>query len=460
MNLLLYGVLLANVWPQFRGPNSAGLADDAALPTEIGPSKNLLWKVDLPAGKSSPVFAGDRIFLTGHDGDKLLTLCLDRPSGRELWRRDVARSRTERRHKLNDPAAPTPVTDGRNVYAFFADFGLVAYSGEGKELWRVPLDPMPSMQGVASSPLLHGSRLILVVDQADGSYMMALDARTGETLWKRARRPAPGGAYSTPIVFRTSKGEEQLVTFSPFELAGFSLDKGDKLWWFGGLPPQPQSTPLASGGTIFAFAKSFFGDAAPVIHPFAAVIEQVDKNKDGKIQKDEAPDGPGKQFFNIVDRNRDGALDAAEWAGMAEAAAPKSTLVAIRPDGRGDLTQTAQLWRHDKGIPNVPSPLAYRGLLYTLQNGGILTAIDPATGSIRKQGRLTGALGDFYASPVASGGHLYMANQNGQVAVVRAGADWEVVSVADLQDDCFATPAIVDGKLYVRTSRALWSFGN
>ena len=458
MNLLVYGILLANVWPQFRGPNATGISEDAALPTEFGASKNLLWKVDLPLGKSSPVFAGDRIFLTGHDGDKLITLCVDRRTGREQWRHDIARPRAERRHKLNDAAAPTPVTDGNNVYVFFADFGLVAYSRVGKELWRVPLDAMPSMQGVASSPLLHGNKLILVVDQAQGSYMMAVNTRSGETIWRHDRRPAPGGAYSTPIVFRASKGEEQLVTFSPFELAGFSLDKGEKVWWFGGLPPQPQSTPLAMDGVIYAFAKSFFGDAVPVIHPYSVVIEQADKNKDGRIQKDEAPEGPAKQFFGVVDRNKDGVVDETEWVGMVEAAAPKSVLLAIKPEGRGDLTQKAALWRFEKNIPNVPSPLLYRGVLYTVQNGGILSALDPATGAIRKQGRLTGALGDYYASPVASGGHLYAANQNGQVAVVKAGADWEVVSVNNLDDDFFATPAIVDGKLYVRTGRALWAF--
>lgn len=459
MNLLVVGILMANVWPQFRGPDSTGVSGDAAIPTEFGPSKNLVWKADLPPGKSSPVFAGDRIFVTGHDGDKLLTLALDRRSGRELWRGAVVRSRSERRHKLNDAAAPTPVTDGTNVYSFFADFGLVAYSGEGKELWRVQLDPMPSMQGVSASPLLNGNKLILVVDQAEGSYMMAVNTRGGETIWKRDRRPAPGGAYSTPIVFRSARGEDQLVTSSPFELAGFSLDTGDKLWWFGGLPPQPKSTPLAMDGVIYAFSKSFFGDAVPAIHPYKMVLEQNDKNKDGKIQKDEAPEGPAKQFFGVVDRNKDGVVDESEWAGMAEAAEPKSVLIAIKPEGRGDLTRKAGLWRFEKNIPDVPSPLLYRGVLYMVQNGGILTALDPATGAVKKQGRLTGALGDYYASPVASGGYLYLANQNGQVAVVKGGADWDVVAVNYLDDDCYATPAIVDAKLYVRTGHALWSFG-
>lgn len=370
MNFLVYALLFANNWTQFRGPGSNGVSDSAKLPTGIGPSKGVAWKVDLPPGKSSPVLAGNRIFVTAHDGSQLLTLCLDRATGREQWRAAIPAPRAERRHKLNDAAAPTPVTDGRNVYVFFADFGLAAYSVQGKELWRVPLDPMPSMQGVAGSPVLHGNRLILVVDQAQGSYMIAVNTRNGETLWKQERRPAPGGAYSTPVVFRDSKGEEQLVTFSPFELAGFSLTTGEKLWWVGGLPPQPKATPVAHNGVIYAHAVSFFGDSVAAIHPFNVVIVQNDKNQDGKIQKEEAPDGPAKQFFGVVDRNKDGAVDGTEWAGMAEVAAPKSAIVAVKPQGRGDLTESALLWKVERNVPGVPSPLLYQGVLYMLQNGG------------------------------------------------------------------------------------------
>ena len=118
-----------------------------------------------------------------------------------LWRREVVRSRQEKRNKLNDAAAPTAVTDGVNVYAFFADFGLVSFSSSGEERWRMELPPMPSMQGVAASPILAGNKLLLVVDQAQNSYMLALDVRNGETLWRKQRKPAPGGAYASPVRF-------------------------------------------------------------------------------------------------------------------------------------------------------------------------------------------------------------------------------------------------------------------
>ncbi len=458
MNTVLMGLLFANAWTQFRGPNSTGAAPEAKVPHEFGPAKNLVWKADLPPGKSSPVFAGNRIFVTAHDGEKLLTIAVDRKSGKELWRRDVIRSRTEKRNKLNDAAAATPVTDAKGVYSFFPDYGLVAYDVNGRERWKLPLDPMPSMQGVASSPIVHGDKLIMVSDQAESSYMMAVNTRNGETIWKQQRRAAPGGAYSSPVIYRTGKGEEQLITFSAYELIAYSPATGEKLWWVGGLPTQPKSTPMIADGVIYAYARSFFGDAVPLIRVFAAELEVSDKNKDGKLQKEETPEGPAKQYFGIVDRNKDGGIDATEWAVMKEAVEAKSAFVAVKPNGRGDLTQSAVLWRMERNMSDVPSPLVYKGVLYMVQNGGIFSTLDPATGKVSKQGRLTGALGDYYASPVAAGGVVLAANQTGQVSVIRAGSDWEVVSVNNLDDDLFATPAVVDDALFVRTGKALWCF--
>lgn len=443
-------------WRQFRGPNSGGVSESKGVPVEFGPARNVVWKTVLPAGKSSPVFTREKIFLTGHEGETLITLAVDRASGRVLWRSEIHRSRQERRNKLNDAAAPTPVTDGENVFAFFADFGLVSYDAAGKERWRMALPPMPSMQGVSASPLLAGGRLLLVVDQAESSYMLAIDPRNGETLWKKERRPAPGGAYASPVSF----GSDQFITFSPFELAAFSVATGEKLWWVSGLPPQPKATPLVVGDTIYAYARSFFGDALPVIPVFTTALEQNDANKDGALQKEEAPTGPAKQFFGVVDRNKDGKVDAKEWDTMMEVAAPKSTLLAIRPQGRGDLTTKAIRWQFFRNIPDVPTPLLYGDSLYMVQNGGILSALDPATGAVRKQGRLTGALGDYYASPVAADGKIFATNQEGKIAVVRAGSEWEVLAVNDMEEECYATPAIVEGNLYVRTATALYRFSS
>ncbi|MEZ5400804.1 MAG: PQQ-binding-like beta-propeller repeat protein [Bryobacteraceae bacterium] len=424
------------------------------MPSEFTDATRL-WRTALPPGKSSPVFAGDRIFLTGHEGDDLLTFCVNRSDGRLLWKAAITRARTERRNKLNDAAAPTPVTDGENVYAFFADFGLVSYSAAGRERWRVPLPPMPSMQGVAGSPILSGGKLVLVVDKTEDSFMMAVDTRNGETLWRHARPPAPGGGYSSPVLFHPRGQPEQLVTFSPMELAAFSLATGEKLWWVGGLPPQPKATPAVAGDTIYVFARSFYGDGLPPIPAWEETLAANDANRNGAIEKEEAPEGPAKRYFGVVDRSKDGHVDAAEWSGLIDFAAPNSVLMAVRPAGRGDLSGTAVRWRFERNIPDVPSPLLYQGVLYMVQNGGILTALDAATGAVKKQGRITGALGDYYSSPVAADGRIYFANMDGKLAVVRSGPEWEVESVSDLGEDCFATPAIVDGAIYVRTGSAL-----
>ena len=447
--------LLAAEWPQFRGVNANGLAESSAvLSADFGPSKNVVWKTSLPAGKSSPIVSGNRIFLTAHEGDKLLTFALDRATGAVLWRQEITRARTEKRHKLNDAAAPTPVTDGKNVYTFFADFGLAAYTVQGKPLWTLPLSAMPSMQGVASSPMLAGGKLILVVDQAQDSYQIAVNPNNGETLWRKERAPASGGTYCSPVLM----DENMFVTFSPFELAGFSVSTGEKLWWVTGLPPQPKSTPLIVNGVIYTFSRSFYGDSVPPIPAFGAALEQNDKNKDGFITKDEAPDGPAKTYFAIVDRNKDGKIDASEWAEMIAAASPKSMLLAVKPQGRGDLTAKAVLWKVFRTIPDVPMPLLYNNVLYTIQNGGILSAINPATGEILKQGRLTGALGDYYSSPLASNGLLLLANQEGKFSVVRAGKDWELLKVNDLEEEVFASPALLGDELYIRTARNLYRF--
>lgn len=450
--LLKIAILLAS-WSQFRGPNSSGISDGHPLPADIGPEKNVVWKVSLPAGKSSPVVTGDRIYLTGHEGDKLLTLAIDTKSGRELWRRELDRPRKEARHKLNDAAAPTPTTDGSHVYVFFADFGLIAYSREGKEAWRLPLGPFVSLQGVVSSPILMGDRLILVCDQTRDSFIIAVDKRTGKQLWRQERAPSQPGAYSTPNQFG-----DQLLVLGSFELAAYQPATGERLWWTGSLPGQPKSSPILMGDVIYTAGK---GGAENRIDlpPWETALKAHDQDSNGSLSRAEMPVPLLKSLFAHLDTSGDGALQQTEWENVLRFTSARSTLAAIHAkQAKGDVTASAIRWRHERNIPDVPTPLAYRGMIYIVQSGGILTALDPVSGEVRKQGRLPEALGDYYASPVAGDGKIFTLSQAGKLTVVQAGAEWEVLRTVDFGEECFATPALVDGSIYVRTATALYRF--
>ncbi len=158
----------AEDWSRFRGPNGAGVSTSRGLPVEFSKAKNVDWVVDVPFGRSSPAFAGDRIFVTATEGGKLVTLGLDRASGKVLWKQALERRETATLYHDNDSATPTPVSDGSNVYVLFHEFGLVSYDGAGRERWRHPLGPFRNFYGLAASPVVAGDRVLLVCDQSIG----------------------------------------------------------------------------------------------------------------------------------------------------------------------------------------------------------------------------------------------------------------------------------------------------
>jgi outer membrane protein assembly factor BamB len=204
--ILAAAVTLTADWPQFRGPNAAGVSDDVAVPVEFGPNTNVVWKTTVPPGHSSPVLARDRIYITAFENDKLLTLALDRASGRILWRREAPRPRKQVIERpANSPVSASPATDGRNAYVFFQDFGLLAYGPDGNELWRMPLGPFNNPFGHGASPVLAGDTLLMVCDQDAGSFLLALDKNTGRVLWRTERGHAQRG-YATPVLYRPAKG--------------------------------------------------------------------------------------------------------------------------------------------------------------------------------------------------------------------------------------------------------------
>jgi outer membrane protein assembly factor BamB len=451
------GLASAQDWPRFRGPNGTGVSDATGLPVEFGPEKNLAWRSEVPFGRSSPIATRDHVFLTAVEGDKLITLSLDRATGKLLWRREIIRSRAHRGYPRNDTASPTPATDGRNVYAFFPDLGLVSYDPQGRERWRVPLGPFESFYGVSASPILYGDRVLLVCDQARGSFLLALDKDSGRVRWRQERKVL-FEAFSTPVVYEPEKGPPQLVVSGSDRIDGYSMDKGLNLWWVGGHGRYPIATPALLDGVVYAAGE---GSDEPAYPPFAEMLQKLDKNQDGRISREEfAADPLFGDHFGWIDANGDGFLVAEEWDSIERSSVTPHGLIAVRAGGAGDETKEHFLWRYQKTFSNVTSPLVYRGVLYEVKNGGILTSLDPKTGEVWKVGRTKEAIESYFASPVAADGMVFLVSEGGKVTVVKAGPQWEVLAVNDLKEDAQATPAIAFGHLYIRTDKALYSFGS
>lgn len=464
----------ALVWPQFRGKNSAGVAAGAA-PVRFGPNQNVVWKTAVPSGHSSPVIAGDRIFLTGEEGGsrspmdsrekittngKLVTLCLDRRNGEILWKREAPRPRTERYQPTGSAASPSAASDGNNVYVFFGDFGLISYRFDGTERWRLPLGPFNNVNGHGSSPVVVDDKVILVCDQDTDSYLLAVEKDTGRVSWK-TERPEVLRSYVTPAVYRPSNGPAELIVPGAFQLASYAVETGRKLWWVRGQSWQPKSVPLVEGDMIYAHSWESGGDAEQPTETltFTEALAQWDSNHDGRISQEEFQDPRMKRGFINMDLDSDGFLDERDWNFLRARRSSRNSLVAVRGGGRGDITASHVAWSLQKFLPNVPSPLLYQGVLYLIKDSGVLTALDPASGKILKQGRLTGALDTYYASPVGAGGRVYTISQQGKATVLKAGGEWEILATIDLEEECFATPAVADGRMYVRTQGRLYCFG-
>lgn len=459
--MLLIGILLQSLttgdaeWPRFRGPNGSGVSQSTGLPVEFGPKKNLIWRVSLPPGGSSPIVAGKLLLLTGYNEKALLTLCFDALTGKLLWRREVERSRTERRTAPNDPATPSPVTDGVNVYVLFPEFGLLSYTADGRERWRVPLPPFNPPHGMATSLILAGDNVIVAADQVSGSFVAAFRASDGKPAWKRPR-PGLVGGYSTPILYEAPGDTALVLVSSPLELSAYSPATGEKVWSADRMGVMPISVPIIGDELVFVN-----NGAVPPFQDLAITFK-ADKNRDGRLTPEEFPDPAFREAVLSIDRvygNGDGAIDAPEWNGALKLMQGMNALVAVRPGARV-APESRERWRLTKGLPDVPSPLFYKGVLYLVKDGGIMTALDPKTGVILKQTRLQGALDKFFASPVAADGKIYLTSESGKIAVVNASPELNLLAVNDLGEECYATPAIANAGLYVRTREALYYFAN
>lgn len=445
----------AHVWPQFRGPGGAGVGVDTDFPVHFGPKTNVLWQTDLPPGHSSPCIWEDRIFLTGIAQNQLETLCLSRTNGQVLWRQAVQPDQLEK--GTGGTAAPTPATDGRRVYVYSGAFGLVCYDFAGKELWRKPL-PIPVTQhGSGASPVVAGDIVVLNRDQDVGAHLLAVNARNGQTLWQ-VDRPDCRRGFATPLLYPPEK-PDQVIYPGTLRLFSYRLKDGALLWFARGLPYELVGSAVCGEGLIFAAGWNP-GAGVPVLPTFDELLAQGDKDQDGKLTRDELPSGTAKRDWNYVDADKDNFLTRAEWEAIKTIyEKSENALLAVRPGGTGDVTATRIAWRQPRGLPYVPSPLYYEGRVYLVKNGGLMSCFDAKTGQPRYQEERLGALGDYYASPVAASGKVLVCSQPGVAVVLRAGDNLEVLARNNLGDRIMATPALVDNGLYLRTQGKLWAFG-
>jgi outer membrane protein assembly factor BamB len=421
-------------WPSFRGPQASGVADGQRLPDRWDGTtgQNIRWRTPIPGlAHSSPIVWGDTIFITTAissrkdatfkpglygDGDasddrsvhKWVIYALDKRTGRIRWER-VAREGAPRnkRHIKSTYASATPVTDGRIVVAWFGSEGIHAYDVNGVPLWHVDLGridmgayDIPSYEwGPASSPIIWDGLVILQCDTQTDSFVLALNAETGETVWKTSRDELP--SWGTPTVAATAAGAELVTNASNF-IRGYDARTGRELWRLAGSSKITAPTPI--------FVNDLFV--------------------------------------------------------VASGRAPERPIFAIKSGARGDLTlpsdqtsSAAIAWSRAGRGSYMPTPLAYRSLLYVLANNGVLDAYELTTGKEIYRQRLALVGSGFSASPVAADGKIYLSNEDGDMLVVRAGPTFEPIATNSMGELLMATPALSNGVMYVRGASSVFAIG-
>jgi len=424
----------AENWPQWRGPSSNGISDVSGLPSQWNQEEQVQWRASLSGlGASSPIVWEDRIFVTSQKGrlplqqgmypllarddqdladqenpiggrstdtraeDSEVYLIVEAfrlTDGKRLWEFSArATGEFPELHEKHNLATPTPVTDGEMVYAWFGTGQLFALDMNGRVKWERHLGkeyaPFTTRWGHGSSPTLHNGMLFLLCDHAEGSYLLALDKKTGKELWKVDRGDKPV-SHSTPLVIDMPDGEEMIINSSE-RIDAYDPSTGKLLWYAGKWRQTPIPTPVFHDGILY-MVRGY--------------------------------------------RNSD--------------------FLALRPGGRGDVTDSGILWRSSGGASYVPSILYYKGLLYVTNEVGIVTCADAADGKTVWRKRLGGI---FFASPVAGDGKVYMVSETGETFVLKAGREPELLARNPLGERIIASPAIANGNLIMRSDGTLFCIG-
>ena len=403
--LALTGPLLAEDWPQFRGPTGQGVSTETGLPTEWSPDRGVAWRTPLPGGGwSSPIVHGDRVFVTTatDEGRSFRLLCLDRTTGEVLWNTEVFQQGLESRlQQGNSYATPTPVTDGQHTYVVAFDGSLAAVASDGSITWTNRDFPYYSQHGIAASLRLYGDLLILPFDPSsqgedkkvgwqkpwDESFVLALDKKTGEVRWRGDRGLSRIG-HVTPNLVREGD-REVLVSGAGDVVQGFDLASGERLW------------------TVYSQGEG--------VVPSVVV-------------------GDGMVYTS---------------SGFEE-----PTIRAVRTGGRGDVTATHIAWEQTRAVPMMPSFLYVAPHLFTITEGGIALCLDGHSGEILGRRRIGG---NHRASPIYAEKRIYFLSEEGETTIVEATPEMPVVAKNTIPEHTQASFAVSGGRLFLRTESALYA---
>ncbi len=400
----------AGDWPQWRGPQNNGVSAETGLPAKWSPNENIKWRLELPGpAPSTPVVWGDRIFLTSADGDELVLICVS-AAGQLLWQKGVATGNEDIRQGESNAAASSPVTDGKNVWAFFGTGDLACYDFNGNEIWKFDVQDRYKKfnlyWGMATSPLLDGDRLYLLLLHTNTQSVVALNKTTGAEIWHHHRKTDAYSeslhSYASPIMYRYH-GQEFLVIHGADYITGHHLKDGSEIWRSGGLQNSVMYNPL------YRFV------ATPAVTAGLIVVPS-------------AKGGP---------------------------------VLGINPEGaRGDITKnkTHLRWQVDNLTPDVPSPLVHDGLVYLCRENGQLICLDANTG--QQFYRERGYSHRHRASPLYADGKVYVIAMDGTVTVIKAGRQFEILSQNAMKEQTAASLAVANGTIYMRTYKALYAIAN
>jgi outer membrane protein assembly factor BamB len=399
-------------WPQWRGPNGDGTSKETGLPTTWGPTTNVAWTLDLPGrAGSTPAVWDDRLFLTSEDLDnkQVLLMCVS-TGGKELWKRKLGANTAPRTRWMGNEgenASPSPSTDGKHVWAFAGTGDLACFDVDGKEVWSFNVQDRygkyGAQHGLHNTPLLDGDRLYLQYFIRKTAYVVALDKSNGKEIWKVERKSDGTGenldSYTSPVIWRKGK-DAYLITHGNDYAIAHSLEDGSEIWRVGGLNPKDK----------------YRGDLRFVSSPVAT------------------PD------LIVVPSAKDHGV------------------VGLKPDAKGLVMpgSSSESWRMFKGTPDVPSPLVLDGIVYLCRDGSLL-CLDAKTGKELYNQRIHA--NRYRASPVAAGGNVYLTAHDGTVTVVKAGPEFKEVAVNKLPDDMTASPAVSNGRIYLRGWKTLYAIG-